>query len=152
MIEAALLGAGGRGMFAYGEYAKKRPNEIRFVAVAEPDEERRTRFAEQHGIPEERRFETWERLLAHPKLCRALLVCTQDNDHYEPTMRALEQGYDILLEKPMSTDPSEALAIARRSEELGRVLTVCHPMRYSPYFQEVKRIVDEVEQTSTKRP
>ncbi|TLS52424.1 Gfo/Idh/MocA family oxidoreductase [Paenibacillus antri] len=142
MIEAALLGAGGRGMFAYGEYARKRPNEIRFVAVAEPDEERRTRFAEQHGIPEERRFETWERLLAHPKLCRALLVCTQDNDHYEPTMRALEQGYDILLEKPMSTDPSEALAIARRAEELGRVLTVCHPMRYSPYFQEAKRIVD----------
>jgi predicted dehydrogenase len=142
MIEAALLGAGGRGMFAYGEYARKRPNEIRFVAVAEPDAERRTRFAELHGIPEERRFERWEQLLSQPKLCRALLVCTQDNDHYEPTMKALELGYDILLEKPMSTDPKEALDIARRAEALGRVLTVCHPMRYSSYFQEVKRLVE----------
>lgn len=142
MIEAALLGAGARGMFAYASYAIQRPNEIKFVAVAEPNEERRKRFAEQHGIPPERTFASWEELLDRPRLCRALLVCTQDDDHYAPTMKALDVGYDILLEKPMASDPKQALEMAQKAEQLGRVLTVCHTMRYSNYFRKLKEVVD----------
>ncbi|MFS0726453.1 Gfo/Idh/MocA family protein [Paenibacillus sp. 1P07SE] len=142
MIEAALLGAGGRGMFAYASYALKRPNEIKFVAVAEPDKERREMFARLHGIPEERVFSSWKELLDQPQLCRALLICTQDDDHYAPSMKALDMGYDIMLEKPMANNPVESLAIAEKAERLGRTLTVCHTMRYSTYFRKLKALVD----------
>ncbi|WP_168121505.1 Gfo/Idh/MocA family oxidoreductase [Paenibacillus sp. HB172176] len=142
MIEAALLGAGGRGMFALASYALRRPNEIKFVAVAEPNEERRARFAKEHNIPPERVFKSWEELLDQPQICRALLICTQDKDHYKPTMKALEIGYDILLEKPMATDPREALEMGRKAEELGKLLTVCHSMRYSPFFSKLKELTD----------
>ncbi|MBO9610509.1 MAG: Gfo/Idh/MocA family oxidoreductase [Paenibacillaceae bacterium] len=142
MIEAALLGAGGRGMFAYASYALKRPDDIQFVAVAEPNEERRAMFARLHRIPAERTFASWQELLAQPQLCRALLVCTQDNDHYEPAMKALEAGYDLLLEKPMANDPLQALRIAERADRLGRTLTVCHTMRYSTFFRKLKELTD----------
>ena len=41
---AVLLGAGGRGLMAYGPYAHAHPEELEFVAVAEPQRVRRERF------------------------------------------------------------------------------------------------------------
>lgn len=143
MIEVALLGAGSRGMFAYGSYAQKRPDEIRYIAVAEPDEEKRSRFAEIHGIGEDMQFESWTELLALPKLCEAIVITTQDRYHYEPTMKALSLGYHILLEKPMSPDPLEALEMAEEAEKRGRILSVCHTMRYSNFFGTLKKLIDQ---------
>ena len=80
MIRAALIGAGERGMHAYASYALEHPNDIQFIAVAEPDPRRRALFAEKHGIPEHRQYASWEALIAEGKLCEALLVCTQDFD------------------------------------------------------------------------
>ena len=48
-MTAVLIGAGNRGYEAYGSYALAHPDEIRFVAVAEPHEARRARFAEAHA-------------------------------------------------------------------------------------------------------
>lgn len=142
MLQIALIGAGDRGMFAYGPYALKRPNEVQFIAIAEPDEERRKRFAEAHHIPMENQFSSWQEMLDRPKLCEAIMICTQDREHYGPTMKAIDRGYHIMLEKPMSPNPLEALRMAEAAEEKGCVLTVCHTMRYSPYFLELKKIVE----------
>ncbi|TVY11322.1 Gfo/Idh/MocA family protein [Paenibacillus cremeus] len=143
MIQAALIGAGSRGMFAYASYALNRPDEIQFVAVAEPNEERRALFAKLHNIPPERQFSSWQGLLSQPQLCEALLICTQDSQHYEPTMAALDKGYQILLEKPMSPHPRESLEMAEKAESLGRLLTICHGMRYSTYYSTLKQLMDQ---------
>lgn len=143
MMEAALIGAGARGMHAYASYALEHPHELKFIAVAEPDPERRALFAKLHGIPRERQYASWEALLAEDKLCEALLICTQDQMHFEPTLQAIRRGYKILLEKPMSHDPLESLLIAEEAEKHDASVTVCHVMRYSPYYVELKRIVDE---------
>ena len=102
-IEAVLIGAGNRGADAYGAYALAHPDEIRFVAVAEPHDVRRARFAQAHAIPPERQFGTWEDLLAQGQIADAAFVCTLDRLHVAPALAALEAGYDVLLEKPMAT-------------------------------------------------
>ena len=61
-ITAILIGAGNRGYEEYGPYALAHPDEIRFVAVAEPHEARRARFARAHDIPTAYQFHTWEDL------------------------------------------------------------------------------------------
>src|SRR5699024_949926 len=104
-------------MNAYGSYAIERPNEIQFIAVAEPNDDKRAMFAQKHKIPKEMQFQSWDELLAQPKLCEALLICTQDRAHYEPTLKAIELGYDILLEKPMSPKPEESLEMAEKASE-----------------------------------
>jgi predicted dehydrogenase len=143
MIKAALLGAGRRGMFAYASYALKRPDEIQFIAVAEPNEERRSMFAAKHEIPPEMQFSSWEEMLEQPQLCEVLLICTQDRQHYEPAMKALEKGYHILLEKPMSVDPLETIRLAEEAERQQRILTVCHVSRYDTYYSTLKEILDQ---------
>ncbi len=57
------------------------PNELKFVAVAEPDPVRRAQFAEAHAIPPERQFATWEEVIAQPKMADVVFNCTQDQMH-----------------------------------------------------------------------
>jgi predicted dehydrogenase len=133
-VTAALLGAGGRGYHSYGPYALEHPDELRFVAVAEPDPVRRERFASAHGIPPERRFATWEELLSRQRMADALLNTTQDQMHYPSTMAALDAGYHLLLEKPMAERREHVVDLVQTAENAGLLLQVCHVLRYTDMF------------------
>src|SRR5690625_727304 len=102
-------------------------------------------FAKAHNIPEEMQFTSWSELLEKPKLADALLICTQDREHFDPTMKALDLGYDILLEKPMSPDPYESHAMAEKAAEKEQVLTMCHVLRYSTFLKKLKEIIEDKE-------
>ena len=141
-LTAILIGAGNRGYEAYGPYALAHPNEIRFVAVAEPNDARRARFAQAHGIPAERQFRTWEDLLALGKIADTALICTLDRLHLEPTIAVLEADYDVLLEKPMSTTLADCVRVVQTAERTGRLLQVCHELRYAPFFTKIRGIVN----------
>ncbi|MBC7235542.1 MAG: Gfo/Idh/MocA family oxidoreductase, partial [Chloroflexi bacterium] len=130
-IDMVLLGAGSRGTFAFGRYALRNPHMARFVAVAEPDDARRERFAQEHHIPPERCFRTWQELLAGPQLASALVNTTMDPLHLPSTLAALDAGYDVLLEKPMATTPEACVRLVQAAERAGRVLQICHVLRYT---------------------
>jgi len=141
-IQTALIGAGGRGIGTFGGFALRNPNEIQFIAVAEPDPGRRTHFARLHNIPAERQFSSWEDILDRPKLCEALIIATMDRLHHAPTIKALDSGYDILLEKPMSNVPLECQQMAQKAQANHRLLMICHVLRYTPFFASIKQILD----------
>ncbi len=141
-LSAILIGAGNRGQDAYGPYALQHPDELRFVAVAEPDEARRTRFARAHGIPPQGQYRTWEDLLAGGRTADVALVCTLDRLHTEPALAALELGYDVLLEKPMATTLGDCVRLVQTAERTGRLLQICHEMRYTSFFTLLRGIVN----------
>lgn len=141
-LTVSLIGAGFRGQI-YTDYAHKRPEELRVVAVAEPDELRRRKIQEKFGLPQERCFASWEELLVQPRLSDAAMVCTQDRHHYAPALEALRAGYHVLLEKPMSPDWRECVELGKQAEQSERLLTICHVLRYSPFFQTIKGLLDE---------
>ena len=141
-ITAVMVGAGHRGFDSYGPYALQHPEELRFVAVAEPDPQRRERFAAAHGIPPERRFAGWEELLSRPQMARALFNMTQDQMHHPSTIAALQAGYDVLLEKPMATRLEHVVDLVQTAERRGRLLQVCHVLRYTPFFSTLHAILE----------
>lgn len=141
-ITAVVLGAGSRGEI-YGSYALTYPEELKIVAVAEPKADRRVKFAHAHGIPEEYCFASWEDLLARPKMADAAFVCTLDDAHLAPALLALEKGYHILLEKPMSNKEAECIAIEQAAAKAGKTLAVCHVLRYTPFYQTIKGLIDK---------
>ncbi|MFN2139706.1 MAG: Gfo/Idh/MocA family protein [Candidatus Promineifilaceae bacterium] len=140
-ITAVLFGAGLRGADAYGPYALAHPDELKFVAVAEPDPVRRARFAAAHGIPPEHQYATWEEVTALPKFADAVFNCTMDPMHYASGMAALAVGYDMLLEKPMAGTLEETVALVRAAEEEDRLVQVCHVLRYTPFFSTLHDIL-----------
>jgi len=139
-LTATMIGAGSRGS-GYGSYALAHPEEIRFVAVAEPHDVRRAHFAQAHGITPERCFHTWEELLAQGRIADVALVCTLDRLHLAPTVAALEAGYDVLLEKPMATTLPDCVRLVQTAERTGRLLQICHVLRYTPFFSTLHEII-----------
>ena len=138
-MKFVLIGAGQRGTI-YATYARERGHEI--AALAERDPVRRRIVGDALGVPEDRRFAEGAELLALPRLGEAAIIATMDRDHYAEAIPAMEKGYHLLLEKPISPDPGETLAIERAADRTGRHVTVCHVLRYSPFFREVKKAID----------
>ena len=64
-------------------------------------------------------------------LADALVISALDDLHYRHTMRALELGYEILLEEPIAMTLEECEAIRDKAIECRAKVVVCHVLRYS---------------------
>jgi len=140
-LTITMVGAGLRGMI-YSQAAHKRPGEMKLVAVADPDEVRRKRFQQKFDIPDDKCFHDWDELFSQPRQSDAVFICTRDKDHFEPTMKALAAGYHVMLEKPISPSWEECVAMVEQAEKYDRILTICHVLRYAPFFQKLKELLD----------
>ena len=139
-LKFVLIGCGNRG----GTYSARGYEQGHFemVGIAEPDDFIRNYFREKYNIPEDKCFRSYEQLLAQEKFADFALIATQDKMHFEPAMMAIEKGYHLLLEKPISPSPKECLAIAEAAEAKGVKALVCHVLRYTPFSRKVKQIID----------
>lgn len=142
-ITAALLGAGQRGADVYGAFAANHNDMLKFVSVAESDDDKRRLFGDKHSIPSDDRYHTWEELLSSPKKADAIFICMQDRMHFAPVVEAIRQGYHILLEKPMSVSADECLSMGELAKEYDKTFVIAHVLRYTPFFQNIKALLTE---------
>lgn len=136
-----LIGAGDRGRI-YTSYARRHPDRLKVVAVAEPVLSRRDRLAAEHAIDPSRCFEGWEDILARPRMADGAIIATQDHMHAAPAVAALEQGYEVLLEKPMALTQPDLERLVATAQRTGKTLNVCHVLRYTAFFQCIKDILE----------
>lgn len=143
-VTAVIFGAGSRGS-VYASYAIAHPEELQIIAVAEPKPDRRNILADALNLPESSRYSSWEELLEQPRMADCAFVCTLDDDHTAPAIKAMELGYHLLLEKPMSNTEEECRAIVDVASRTNRTLTVCHVLRYTPFYMTLKQLIDQGE-------
>ena len=137
-MKFAIIGLGGRGS-TYAHFIKYYGSEL--VAVCDPDITKKE-AAMSYGMPEDAFYTDENTFFSKGKIADALVISTLDDIHYRQTMRALELGYDILLEKPIAMTLEECEAIRDKAVECGAKVVVCHVLRYSPYYTKVKEILD----------
>ena len=137
-MKYVLIGAGSRGTI-YGSWAHQHNIEIAAIAEIRPD---RLEFAaKEWNVPSERCFTDPDDLFALGKIADAAIIATMDQDHFGHVMKALDCGYDILLEKPISPNPKECIAIEKKANALGKKITVCHVLRYTNFFSKLREIL-----------
>ena len=141
-MKYVIIGTGSRGMI-YGSWAKEHGIEI--AAIAEKRLDRKTFAGDKWNIPENMRFSDADQLFSQGKIADAAIICSQDRDHFGHVMQALNYGYDVLLEKPISPSPEECIIIEETAKALGRKVTVCHVLRYTNFFMKIKEILDSGE-------
>lgn len=141
-VTAAIAGLGSRGKDVYAPMSRLFPEKLKITAVADPDPSRAMQMREEYRIEEDRCFGSAEEMLEQPRLADVMIIATQDRQHVRQAVRAMERGYDILLEKPVSPELDECREIVRRAEELKRKVVVCHVLRYTPFYQTVKSLLD----------
>ena len=142
IVRIAIAGVGSRGKNAYGLELLNMKDRAKVVAVADIDPERLALAGDAHGVPDEMRFPSAEAMLAMPRLADAMLVCTQDRQHVPHAVAALKKGYDVMMEKPISPKLEDLQEITKVARENGRRVVVCHVLRYTPFFQTIKKTID----------
>ncbi|HEX2951552.1 MAG TPA: Gfo/Idh/MocA family oxidoreductase [Armatimonadota bacterium] len=140
-ITIAILGAGGRGN-SLSRLINGVQNHAKVVAVAEPHDDYRASFTRDYAIPAEQVFTTWQEFVVQPKMCDAVVVSTMDRDHVGPAVACLDKGYHVLLEKPMATTLDDCQAIEAAQRRSGKMVAVCHSLRYQKGFHKVKELID----------
>jgi predicted dehydrogenase len=142
IIRLLLIGAGSRGKEAYGKVVLELQQRSKFIAVAEPIQERREEFAAVHKIKLSNQFLDWKPLLDAGIEADAVLVCTQDQHHKEPAIYAMQKGYHVLLEKPMAENLKDCIEIIQTAQKTGKILQVCHVLRYTPFFKIIYHAIE----------
>ena len=139
-VTVIIIGAGNRGN-TYARFFGMYPDEVKVVGVSDILEHRCRKMSDTHGVAPEHRFGDWSEVFKVPKFADAVVVSTPDDVHYGPCMKALEMGYDVLLEKPVAQTEKECKAILAQAHKYKRIVAVCHVLRYAPYFIALRQAV-----------
>ena len=130
--------------------AKSHP-EVIVAAVAARDEKRAQTYAQSHGIPNV--HSSYQALLDDPTI-DAIYIALPIGLHYEWAMKALKAGKHVLLEKPSTSNASEARNLFKspllaKGEEAslqagGKSLVVLEAVhiRFHPAWQKFLSFID----------
>ena len=139
MLKVAVLGLGSRGK-NYGSHLAKTDG-VKIVSVCDKYQAKIDKVKAKWGVPENACFTDEKDFFAQGKVADLMVIATQDRDHYGHAMKALDLGYNLLLEKPVSPDIAECLAIEKKAREKGLKVLVCHVLRYSNYYKRIHDIL-----------
>ena len=140
-ITAVIMGFGDRGQI-YASYAEKEPNKFQIVGVVDPDPVRLEKAKKIYQLQESNCFSNPADFYKREKFCDVVVNATMDSLHVKTTVPLLKMGYDVLLEKPVTSAEEELRMLENTAKESGRVLMVCHVLRYAPFYVKVKNILD----------
>jgi predicted dehydrogenase len=143
-LTCAVLGYGNRGEI-YARYAKTVPSELSVIAAIDPSEFRLSMAKADHAIPDDMLFSSLDDFLASGVRCDFVINSTMDQIHYETTVKLLRAGFNLVLEKPITANPEELLHIERLAKEKSLKVVVCHVLRYTPFYSQIKKILDSGE-------
>jgi D-xylose 1-dehydrogenase (NADP+, D-xylono-1,5-lactone-forming) len=109
------------------------------IAVASRDEARARSYADEHGL--ERSYGRYEDLLSDPDV-EAVYISVPNSLHVEWTLKALEAGKHVLVEKPFSKHPDRVEEAFDRADAAGLVLSEGFMWRHHP---QTRRLVELIE-------
>lgn len=136
MIKVGMLSAAHVHAYSYANILKKLEN-VEFVGLYDPDEERGRNFAkilEINFVP----FSEIER-------CEVVVITSENKNHLRDVESLAGKVGAILCEKPLSTNAADAKKMVEICKEKGTILGTAFPVRYTPTIKELKRKIDEGE-------
>ncbi len=114
---------------------------MEIVAAIDPNPERLRYMQETFGVTEAQCYRDIEEVLAQGKIADCVINGTMDQYHLSTALPFLEQGYDMLLEKPLVNNKSDLLKLRDTAYESGSRLMVCHVLRYAPFYVKIKELI-----------
>lgn len=70
-----------------------------------------------------------------------VIVTTTDRSHHDYIIRAMDKGYDVISEKPMTIDEEKAQAIVDAQKRTGKELRVTFNYRYAPHNTKIRELI-----------
>lgn len=100
-------------------------------------------------LPADRVYSTYQEMFDHetqlPEGERMdfVTIVTPNRWHFEPAMMALERGFNVVVDKPITFSLDEAKALKQKVEETGLTLALTHTYSGYPAVKEAKQRIAE---------
>ncbi len=144
-INTIIVGTGGMA----GHHLKKmldlsRTTKIQaFVEISEASREKTRTIYDERGLKCPAFYNSIQSLLKNEPKPRAAFIVTPHKFHLENTRDCLNAGMDVLLEKPMVMNTSEAKRLIQVRNKTGRILVVAFPGSLSPAVKKAKKMLKQ---------
>ncbi len=137
-VRVGILGTGSAAELYHMPGYRENP-EVQVVACADQDVERARGFAKNYEI--ENVYADYHEMFEKARL-DILSICTPNYVHKTQAIEALEAGINVLCEKPMAMNATEALEMVRAAQRARALLTIGHQHRFSTDTQILKRFIE----------
>lgn len=100
-------------------------------------------------VPEERIYESYQEMiekeaqLPDGERMDFLTIVTPNFLHFEPAKLAMEKGFDVVVEKPMTVSLEEAQELQEVVERTGRTLCLTHTYSGYPMIKQAKAMIKD---------
>lgn len=105
--------------------------------VADIDFKRAMQIGNRHGV---KYYKNFEEMLDE---IDAAIVATPTSEHYSITMKLLQEGKAVLVEKPIAETIDQAEEMVAEAEKKGVVLQVGHLERFNPAVEALENLITE---------
>ena len=119
-------------------------NKLNIVAVCDVLPEAMEKLLAKHGLENDtsiKRYTDYKQLLAENDITLAS-IATESGIHAEIALHCIDNGVNVIIEKPMAMSIDDAEEIIRRSESKGVKVSACHQNRFNIAIQELRRAVE----------
>ena len=140
MKKYVLVGCGMRGVLSYAVPMVKEFSDCAELAGVYDVNKGRMKLVSELCGKDVPIFTDFDKMLdlVHPD---AVIVTPRDCDHAEYVLRAMEKGYDVIVEKALTTTFENAVAIREMQKKTGKNLTVTFNLRYHPLYKRLKELI-----------
>lgn len=135
-IRAAVIGCGHLGRYHSQKYLALKA-EVSLVAVCDILIEKASEFVSKLAVPSSCVAISDYKELIHLNL-DCVSIATDTNTHFEIASFFIENGVDVLLEKPMTQDLKSASILVAHALRVGKILQIGHIERFNPAVKKVK--------------
>ena len=138
-VKLAVIGIGNMGSFHLGIIAKQ--PKVQLAAVCDIVPELALEAAEQYKC--QAYFDSQALLADH--LCDAVLIATPHYAHTTIGIAALQAGYHVLVEKPISVHKADCERLIAAHQDKRLVFAAMFNQRTDPHFRKIRQLVQDGE-------
>lgn len=136
-IRVGILGQGRSGRDIHGRYLITAKDRYKIVAVCDPLQDRRERAAKEYGCDV---YDNYRKMFRRKDI-DLFVNALPSYLHVPVTKELLKAGFNVLCDKPLARKVKEVDNLIETAEKSGKILAVFQQSRYSPAFQQIKRII-----------
>ncbi len=139
-LNIAIIGQGRSGRDIHGTYFKSEFNTLfNVVAVVETDEDRRNRALSEY--PGCEAFSCHTELYGRDDI-DLVVNATMSKDHYRIAKDLLENGFNVVSEKPFARNRYECDNLIRIAKEKNVKLGVFHQSLFAPIYVNARKVIE----------
>lgn len=100
-------------------------------------------------LPAHRVYESYQEMITREKQLpenermHFVSIVTPNNVHFEPAMMALENGFHVVIDKPITLTLSEAKALKQKADETGLFVCLTHTYAGYPMVKQAKQMIQD---------